>query len=40
MSNMFFNTKFNKDISNWDVSNVIDMNEMFYASKFNKDISK
>ena len=34
------NTKFNKDISGWDVSNVTNMSSMFYgATKFNKDIS-
>ena len=39
--NMFYNSKnFNKDISFWDVSNVIDMTNMFYkASDFNQDIS-
>ena len=31
---------FNQDISNWDVSNVTDMNYMFTnAKKFNQDIS-
>lgn len=31
---------FNQDISNWDVSNVKDMEEMFrYAIAFNQDIS-
>jgi surface protein len=34
------NSKFNNDISNWNVSNVINMKEMFYESIFNKDISK
>ena len=33
-------TSFNEDISNWDVSNVIDMNAMFEgAINFNQDIS-
>ena len=39
---MFAYSKFtgeNGDISNWDVSNVIDMSHMFYNSKFNSDIS-
>ena len=34
------NTKFNGDISQWDVSNVTNMNNMFGYSKFNGDISK
>ena len=38
---MFLNCyKFNSDISNWDVSNVTNMNFMFHGSKFNGDISK
>ena len=43
MSYMFTYSKFNGDISNWDVSNVKNMQEMFYNSKFsgkNGDISK
>jgi surface protein len=40
MGNMFACSIFNKNISNWDVSNVIDMSYMFKNSKFNKDISK
>ena len=33
-------SKFNQDISNWDVSKVKNMNTMFYGcSKFNQDIS-
>ena len=33
-------TTFNGDISNWDVSSVVDMNYMFYsANAFNGDIS-
>ena len=37
---MFEYSEFNTDISNWNVSNVKDMNSMFYGSKFNGDISK
>ena len=39
---MFFKSSFtakNGDISNWDVSNVEDMECMFYNTKFNGDIS-
>ena len=32
-------TKFNADISKWDVSSVTDMSTMFYASYFNGDLS-
>ncbi|WP_342261463.1 BspA family leucine-rich repeat surface protein [Spiroplasma endosymbiont of Notiophilus biguttatus] len=33
-------SNFNQDISNWDVSNVINMNYMFlFTSSFNQDIS-
>merc|ERR1712161_58009 len=33
-------TKFNGDVSDWDVSNVIDMRKMFKgASRFNDDVS-
>jgi surface protein len=39
MSDMFFDSKFTGDISQWDVSNVTDMNMMFYNSNFNGDIS-
>jgi surface protein len=39
MNDMFYNSKFNDDISNWNVSNVISMNSMFQHSKFNGDIS-
>ena len=39
-SKLFKNTSFNEDISNWDVSNVINMNEMFYgASEFNQSLN-
>ena len=41
MSNLFFyNSKFNGNVSNWDVSNVKNMSYMFYKSNFNGDISK
>ena len=36
---MFSYSVFNKDISNWDVSNVKDIYMMFFNSKFNEDIS-
>ena len=32
MSELFYNTKFNGDISKWDVSNVEDMSHMFKHS--------
>ena len=37
---MFQSSKFNKDISKWDVSGVKDMSGMFWYYKFNIDISK
>ena len=40
MSNLFFQSDFNGDISRWDVSNVKSMCEMFEGSIFNQDISK
>ena len=40
MSNVFFNSKFNGDISKWNVSNVLNMGSMFAISEFNGDISK
>src|SRR5574343_579101 len=40
MSYMFFNSKFNGDISKWNVSKVTNMRYMFDSSKFNGDISK
>ena len=38
---MFYNaTSFNQDISNWNVSNVTDMERMFYqATLFNRNLS-
>ena len=40
MSYLFYDSKFNGDISCWDVSNVTDMNSMFAYSYFDGDISK
>ena len=40
MSWLFYNSKFNGDISNWNVSNVEDMRCMFEYSKFNGGLSK
>ena len=41
MGRMFSYTKFNGDLSKWDVSNVRNMGFMFYkAYKFNGDLSK
>ena len=40
VSYLFFDSKFNGDISGWDTSNVFDMKAMFARSKFNNDISK
>ena len=40
VSYLFFESKFNGDISKWNVSNVEDMCAMFMDSKFNGDISK
>ena len=39
MHNMFHNSQFTGDISNWDVSNVTNMSYMFHNSKFTGDIS-
>jgi len=39
MADMFMNSKFNNDISKWDVSNIEYMNYMFSNSEFNQDIS-
>jgi len=40
MYSMFNNSKFNGDISKWDVSKVTNMDSMFSGSKFNGDISQ
>jgi len=40
MNNLFYNSKFNGDISKWNVSNVKDMCCMFDNSEFNGNISK
>jgi surface protein len=40
MNGMFFNSKFNRDISKWNVSKVSSMSSMFEKSKFNGDISE
>ena len=37
---MFENSKFNGDISKWDVSNVKDMGAMFYNSPLEKNPPK
>ena len=40
MSAMFKHTKFNQDISGWNVSKVLDMSEMFFANtSFNQNLS-
>ena len=39
MSDMFYCTTYNGDISQWNVSNVTNMNAMFQSSYFNNDIS-
>ena len=39
MSNMFFYSPFNGDISKWNMSRVKNMNAMFQFSNFNGDIS-
>jgi len=40
MSSTFANSKFNNDISKWDVSDVTDIRYMFTNSVFNKDLSE
>jgi len=40
MKMMFSYSKFNQDISNWDVSYASDMSYMFNESDFSQDISK
>ena len=37
---MFYNSKFNSDISNWDVSNVRDMRYMFFNTPLSKNPPK
>ena len=37
---MFAHSKFNRDISRWNVSNVKDMSYIFYNSSFAGDIRK
>jgi len=39
LSHLFYNSKFNGDISKWDTSKVTDMKCMFKQSFFNGDIS-
>ena len=39
MTELFYGSEFNGDISKWDVSNVTDMSRMFALSKFDGDIS-
>ena len=39
MNGLFYNSKFNGDISNWNVSKVKHMRGMFEKSSFNGDIS-
>ena len=36
---MFDNSRFNKPLNKWNVSNVGDMEYMFQSSEFNQDIS-
>ena len=40
MSHLFYKSRFNGNISRWDVSNVENIGWMFSWSKFNGDISK
>ena len=40
MNYMFYNSKFNGDISNWNVSNVKNMSYMFYKSPLEKNPPK
>ena len=39
MNNMFSYSNFNQSISQWDISNVLEMEEMFLDSEFNGDLS-
>ena len=40
MSYMFYNSKFNRDISKWNVSKVKDMNNMFWKCPLEKNLPK
>ena len=40
MSDLFYDTMYNGDISNWDVSNVTNMKQMFRHSYYEHDLSK
>jgi surface protein len=40
MTELFYFSTFNGDISEWDVSNVTNMNSMFYKAEFNGNISE
>src|SRR5574344_1548923 len=40
MSGLFYDMRFNGDISRWNVSNVTNMTSMFAESSFNGDISR
>ena len=40
MSELFYKSQFNGDVSDWNVSNVKDMHSMFEDSQFNDDLSK
>ena len=40
MSTVFFRSRFNGNISRWNVRNVTDMSNMFIGSEFNGDISE
>jgi hypothetical protein len=39
MTNFFIDSKFNGDISRWNVSNVEHMRNIFFGAKFNGDLS-
>jgi len=40
LNDLFMNSDFNGDISNWNTSNVDNMSSLFFESEFNGDISK
>ena len=40
MKELFFKSRYDVNISHWDVSNVVDMSFMFWNSKFIHDISQ